>query len=185
MASLFRSRSHQSVWCGIRAICPLIFNEDFKDDSVAKHGLQNLLLFSMSLLLNLCMVLACTDRQLRRIRCGLLNMRSSLVWAKQLLHMAISHVVSHRTEPCLSSSNPKIFILEKEKSFKPKRMVDLCPPEVAAALRDPNKFIRRSDLELEAAVEGTTPIKVYWDRNLANDRQFRIWFVKELARLGL
>eukprot|EP00973_Karenia_brevis_P007506 1015810-Karenia_brevis.AAC.1 len=64
-------------------------------------------------------------------------------------------------------------------------MADLCPPEVAAVLRDPNEYIRRSDLEFEMATQGTQPIKVYWDRNLAGDRSLRIWFVKELARLGL
>lgn len=62
-----------------------------------------------------------------------------------------------------------------------KKIEDCAPPEVSRALHDPDRFIRRSDEEVEAMTSDTPPIKVYWDAVLLQDRPARLWFIRALV----
>ena len=77
----------------------------------------------------------------------------------------------------------KLRILERKPV--PRRIADVAPAFVAERLSDPDRYIRRSEKDVEAVCEGTSPIRPYWDTTLARDRTARISFIKLLAALGL
>ncbi len=77
----------------------------------------------------------------------------------------------------------KLKILQKK--FVPKPLCSLAPPEVVSAFSDLDRYIRRSDEEVQRALADVAPLKPYWDRRLATERDTRIEFVKQLAERGL
>ena len=77
----------------------------------------------------------------------------------------------------------KLKILHQ--TFLPRDIIHCAPAQVAASFRDPDKFIRRTQCEIEALHDGRPAIRPYWDVQLRTDRQQRIQFFKRLAGRGL
>ena len=99
----------------------------------------------------------------------------------ELLHITDLYAAA----PCrVAPFDPaKLKILQR--SFVPKPITQPAPPVVVQAFENLDVFIRRSDEDVLRALSDVAPLKPYWDRTLALDRDARIAFIKQLAARGL
>ena len=75
----------------------------------------------------------------------------------ELLHTTDMYSAAPRRVAAFDQKKLKIL----QKHFAPKPIVDVVPSVVRQAFEAPNQFIRRSDDEVQAALDGVAPLKPY------------------------
>ncbi|CAK0903559.1 unnamed protein product, partial [Prorocentrum cordatum] len=87
-------------------------------------------------------------------------------------------------EKNLAPCQPDLLKIAKGKTV-PKPAVDLLPPEEAAFLIDPDRYLVRSQPEIDAWNEKHPTFRPYWDPHLRQDRAARLDLYHKLYSKGL
>ena len=130
---------------------------------------------------------ACQESALEHVRScisGIESPPAGLSGARALRELFKSDSLYEAPGCVVQPFDPERFSVLSSK-LVPRPIVDLAPDAVRGAFLDPDLHVRRGTLEMEAACEGTEPIRVYWDEQLRTDRALRIKFILDLAGRGL